>query len=270
MRCPMRKISVIISILVTAFVLMSCGTSVRMTMKDYVAKSQNYWSKTATNAYASVTIDGDTGLKSNTGVYGAIATTVNIANSVAASAIEQEQGDRLHRIINPLDVADMVTAGFDENFVGNTHLQVVADNQTPDLRIFLDVVDYGLYARSAMDAMQFYVAANIRVVYAPELTTIYSHSITASRTASDLVADIVNMTQMTVESVTNIPEFMVRIYGLREKLNAISDVVSIASGIANMSAFFQLTDDDIVTMFQYMSYDAGHVIASDLVRAIYD
>ena len=266
----MKKISIIISILVTAFVIMGCGSTIQMTMKDYVAKSQNYWSKTSTNAYASVTIDDDTGLKSNTGVYGAIATTVNIANSVAASAIEHDQGDRLHRIINPLDVADMVTVGFDENFVGNTHLRLTSDNQTPDLRIFLDVVDYGLYARSAMDAMQFYVAANIRVVYAPELTTIYNHSITASRTASDLAADIVNMAHMTVDSITNIPELVVKLAGLREKLNALSDVVSIASGIASMSAFFQLTDDDIVTMFQYMSYDAGHAIASDLVRAIYD
>ena len=261
----MKKRTIILLFLITALLTMGCGPS----LKDYVAQSQNYWSKTSTSAYASVTIDEDTGLKSDSGVFGAIATTVNIANSVAGMAIEKEQGNRLRQIVNPLDVATMVTTGFDENFVGNTHLQVVAQNQSPDLRIFLDVIDYGLYAKSAMDAMNFYVSAKIKVVYAPELKTIYDNHVTVSRTVSDVVSDIVNMTKRNIETATDIPPFMVRVYGLKTKLDALSDVVSIASGVANMSAFFQLTDNDIVTIFQYMAYDAGHVIASDLIKAIY-
>ena len=258
-----NAIITIITLLLTSALAMGCGPS----LKEYVGQSNNYWSQTSTTAYATVKIDNDTGLKSNTGVFGAIATTVNVANSVAGMAIEKEQGDRLHKLINPVDIATMVTAGFDENFVGKTHLQVVEQDQSPDLRVFLDVIDYGLYAKSAMDAMNFYVSGKIKIVYAPELKSIYDRYATVSRTVSDVVADIVNMTQMTVEA--DAPAFMVQVYGLKTKLDALSDVVSIASGVANMSAFFELTDDDIVTIFQYMAYDAGHVIANDLVKAIY-
>ena len=260
-----NAIITIMFLLITSVLALGCGPS----LKEYVGQSQNYWSQTATTAYATVKIDNDTGLKSNSGVFGAIATTVNVANSVAGMAIEKEQGDRLHRLINPVDIATMVTAGFDENFVGKTHLQVVEQNQSPDLRVFLDVLDYGLYAKSAMDAMNFYVMGQIKLVYTPELKTIYERHATVSRTVSDVVADIINMTRMDMEVSGAVPPFMVQVYGLKTKLDALGDVVSIASGVANMSAFFQLTDADIVTIFQYMAYDAGHVIAEDLVNAIY-
>ena len=261
----MKKLT--IALLMSAVLASASGCG--PTVKNYFASSNNYWSKTSTTAYATVTIENDTGMKSDKGAMGAIAKSVKIASSIAGSVIEQDQGNRMHRIINPNDIAEMVTVGFDENFSGNTHIQHVAQNQSPDLRIFLDVVDYGLYARSAIDAMQFYVAADVKVVYAPELVTIYTRQATVSRTASDVASDIVNMSKAKYEAATDYPDFLIRLAGLRDKLNAMGDVVNIASGVANMAAFFKLTDKDIVTIFQYMAYDAGHVIANELVEAIY-
>ncbi|MBQ8035615.1 MAG: hypothetical protein IJ268_01355, partial [Proteobacteria bacterium] len=55
----------------------------------------------------------------------------------------------------------------------------------------------------------------------------------------------------------------------RNALAAVNDTGRLVSGAANLTAFFELTDEEIRAVFEYMAYDTGVLISEKLTRAIY-
>ena len=111
--------------------------------------------------------------------------------------------------------------------------------------------------------MNFYVEADIRVIYTPEMETIYSNGATLMHSASDIISEMANAASMEIYMSGHLSR---REYAT---FNAINNVGHLAKGAANLAAFFKLTDQEIVAIFDYLAFDAGGTIGSQLVDAIY-
>lgn len=227
--------------LLCILIMTGCGP----TLKDYVRQSNNYSNQVKTTTNASVNIESK-GLVRGVGKLSTVGAIVNTASSVASSALSSDQEARLNRLIQPQKVGASMADGFNHNFEGTTHLKVVENEANPDLRIMLTVSSYGLWAESLVSTMKFFVEAEIRVVYAPEMKTIYTNGATLSRDASNIISQMAN-------SIAG------------SGLNA----MGLAKGAANLAALFQMSDQEIVAIFDYLSYDSGLVIANQLVDEIY-
>ncbi|MBO4351155.1 MAG: hypothetical protein J6A01_09460 [Proteobacteria bacterium] len=227
--------------LLCILIMTGCGP----TLKDYVRQSNNYSNQVKTTTNASVNIE-ESGVVRGIGKLGTVGAIVNTASNVATSALSNDQAARLNRLIEPQKVGASMADGFNHNFEGTTHLKVVGNDANPDLRIMLTVTSYGLWAESLVSTMKFFVEAEIRVVYAPEMKTIYTNGATLSRDASNIISQMANAVAGS---------------GL--------NVLSLAKGAANLAALFEMTDEEIVTIFDYLSYDSGLVIATQLVDEIY-
>lgn len=249
----------------TMCLMTGCGP----TLKEYVAKSNNYVSQLSTVSSPNVTIGDKKSGSDSGGVWGAIVSTVNTATSVAGYAVAREQEARLRNIVNPSSIADIMACGFNDNFIDKTHLVYVNADARPDLRVFLSVEDFGLYAESMLSAMNFYLYADIKIVYTPELETIYHRKLVVEREASSVVSEMMNLSNDALQRLAADHAFMLHIIGFREKMRLVGDVVSIAAGIASMQAFFDMTDEDVAVIFEYMAYDAGQTTSMRLVDDIY-
>ncbi|MBQ1926498.1 MAG: hypothetical protein II767_04840 [Proteobacteria bacterium] len=245
-------------------VLAGCGPS----LKEYVGMSNNYNTKvTAKNGVVVDIGSTDTAASHAGGVFGLVGSAVNIAADVSAMAISSEQEARLHRIVDPAVIGALVSDGFSDAFADETHLVEIKDNSRPDLRIRLTVRRYGLWADSVLSPMNFFMEARISIIYEPEMKEIYSNGVSLMREVSSVFSDIANALDASVTGTAyaTVPNTH-RTY---KSLAAIDDTGRLVSGAANLTAFFQLSDEEISAVFQYMAYDTGLLIAHDLTRAIY-
>ncbi len=240
-------------------VMAGCGPS----LKEYVAKSSNYYSQISSATRVSVVIESnDVVSDKRKGVLGAIGAAVNLASSVSAMAVSHEQQERLVRLINTNGIIGLVAKGFDDGFVGTTHLVAVNADQNPDLRISLKVRRFGLWSESMLSPINFYMEAEIRVVDSATMETIYSNGATIMREASTVFSNAAAIAGAIATDAAYIGGGMTA--------GTITDNTSrLVGGAANLTAFFKLTDEDVVTIFNYMAYDAGLSLADNLTYAIY-
>lgn len=255
----MRRIAFVL-VLFVASVAVGCGP----TLGEYVAKSATYRSTIATTASVTVDIEaGDVVSGGGRGTFGAISSVLNTAAAVGAMALSADQNKRLQRLINSTKMAQNVAAGFDRGFVGATHLQSVMDASNPDLRIMLQISEYGLWAESIMSPMKFYIVADLRVVYTPEMTTVYRNGVSIMREVDDMLSEIAK----TAGTATALTVSMAGAgYGAAR---VTQDVSRLIAGAANLTAFFKMTDAEIKLAFDYMATDAGAFVANQLVSDIY-
>lgn len=237
----MRKTILLFFAMLSMIVMTGCGPS----LKDYVKKSNNYVNHVMTSTGATVNIE-ESGIVRGLGKLSTVGAVANAISGVATTALSSDQGQRLNRLIAPDKVAVSMSEGFNHNFAGMTHLQVVEDTAHPDLRIKLTVIDYGLYSKSLLSPMQFFVEAEVQVIYAPEMKTIYTNGATISRDASDIVSQMTNAVAGSF------------------------NVLQLASGAANLAALLKMSDEEIVAIFDYLSFDSGAAIAHQLVNEIYE
>lgn len=232
----MRKISFMMIMLLLACIVSGCGPS----LKEYFANTQNYYSRVTAIDHVNVWIEPaklPSASKSTT--YGKIASTVNTASTVASYAIRTDQKERLQTLVVPQELAHHIESSFNAAFSAQTQLQVVSESyQNPDFRILLSIEEYGLRAESIGSAMTFYLRSQISVVHVASMTTIYTRELEIERAASDY-----------------------------PQLNSmISDIVGAAF---NLTYFFMLSDEDVITIFHIMGEDAGTMMAQRLVDDIY-
>lgn len=232
----MRKNGLILLSILFALLLSGCGPS----LKEYFAGSQNYYSRVTAIDNAEVWIEPATvpsASKSTT--YGKIASTVNIASSVASYAISTDQKERLKNNIDPQKLARRIETSFNNTFSAQTQLQSVNQSHAnPDFRILLSVNEYGLRAESMGSAMTFYLNSQIKVVHVASMTTIYERQIELERSASDY-----------------------------PQLNSL--ISNIIGAAFNLTYFFSLSDADVNTIFDILCDDAGKSMAKRLVDDIY-
>lgn len=257
----MKKTVILFLALLSMILATGCGPS----LKEYVSMSQNYSTKTIASSSATVNIEGGNTMRSGRGVFGAIGAAVNVATAVGATVINNEQRPRLQKIIDPATIGGLVNSGFTDGFTGSTHLQVVADNQNPDLRIILTVEDYGIWSEDLLSPVKFFVETDIRIVHTQTLETIYSSGVSITQEVSNLFADIANNTSVTVNVSGTVPRSRAGLTTVR----AIGDAGRIIGGAANLTAFFELSDQEIAVMFDHMAYEAGLLIADRLNISIY-
>ena len=249
-----------------ACLLCGCGP----TLKEYIGMSNNYVSQLSTVSSPNVTIgDKDSASSNGSFVGGIIASTVNTVSNVAGYAVAREQEERLRGIVNPSAIADIMVSGFNDGFANKTHLVYVQPDARPDLRVFLSVEDFGLYAESMLSTMNFYLISDIKLIYTPKLETIYHKKLSVQREASSVISDIMNLSVDAIQQMAATHPFMFHIYGFRQKMVDVSNVVDIVAGIVSMKAFFDLTDEDLAVIFEYMAYDAGQSTSIRLVDDIY-
>lgn len=254
-----KYIGVVLSLAAVA-ALSSCGPS----LGEYVALSSTYKSTIASTARVRVDIEpADVVSSGGNDTFALIGSLVNTASAISSVAISADQQDRLARIVDTETMVQNVAAGFDSGFVGATHMQSVPDATAPDIRIMLQIRSYGLWAESLASSMKFFVEADVKVIYTPEMKTVYSTGVSLMREASAVIDAVSRAAAghvvVTVDAMT---------YG-RQPARIAGDVANLAVGAANLTAFFKLTDDDVSTAFYYMAIDAGQYIAAKLVSAIY-
>ncbi len=252
----MKKYLVLLLGLLALALTTGCGPS----LKEYVAQSNNYTSSITNTTTASVNIEAKKVVHEGGGIFGAIGSAVNTASAVGSIAMNHEQGERLQKIIESEKIATLVSQGFNDGFTGQTHLQMMsADAGTPDLRIKLKVNRYGLWAENIADSIKFYVSANIEIIFTPEMKSIYDRDVVIQREAANVLSEMARAVEVEVEG--GVPN--------RRTMNAIEDAGNLINGAANLTAFFELTDEQIVDIFDYMAYDAGLTIADRLNKDIY-
>lgn len=247
-----------------AVAMSGCGPSLR----EYIGMSSSYSSKVTAKNVVTVDIGStDTAASHSSGVFGMVGTAVNIAADVSAMAISGDQEARLRRIVDPAVIGALVSDGFDDAFADETHLEIAPNGSNPDLRVRLTVKRYGLWADSLLSPMNFFMEAQISIIYTPEMKEIYTNGVSLMREVSTVFSEIANALDATVTGTAyaTVP----RTRRTRDKLAAIDDAGRLVSGAANLTAFFGLTDEEISTIFQYMAYDTGVVISDRLMRAIY-
>lgn len=240
--------------LATTSLVCGCGPS----LKEYVAKSSSYYSQISASSKVDVRIEPRNVAPQGRSVLGSIGAAVNVAASVGSAVVSTQQEERLQRIISSKEMATQVASGFDNNFTGTTHLQVVDNSANPDIRIMLRMNKFGIWAESMLSPLNFYVEAEVQIVYTPSLETIYSSGVSIYREAANVFSEVANSTQIEVHG------------GGYSAMHAVSDVSRLVSGAANLTAFFEMTDEEVQAVFDYMAYDAGTTIASKLVKAIYN
>ena len=255
----MNKNKVLCLLIFVLMLLTGCGPS----LKEYVAQSSSYSSSTAAKTKVSVIIEPNDVVPEGRGVMGSIGSAVNIASSVSAMAVSHEQEIRLQNLIHAENITAQVASGFDNSFANTTHLQIVDNSANPDLRVMMNVTGYGLWAQSILDPINFYIECEVQIIHTASMERIYSNTVYVRREASNLFSEISNSLGSSVTSSR-----AVRYSGLKTTY-AVDSVASLVSGAANLSAFFELTDEQIMGIFDYMAYDAGYSVASQLIDAIY-
>ncbi len=252
-----RSIVVLLSIL-SLLIMTGCGPSLR----EYVAKSNTYSSKISSKASVQVNIESRPVVESRKGKAALVGAAVNIATSVGAAAVGNEQKKRINRIVTTNEIMTLVAAGFDDGFADMTHLTIVEPTANPDLRVMMTVREYGLWAKSLLSPMNFYVEAEIKVVDTASMETVYTNGATIMREASSV------FTQM-AGTVSDGARFLSHFTGSTTAV-IVGSSANLVSGAANLTAFFKLSDQEVKAIFDYLAYDAGSVIAGDLTSAIYD
>lgn len=240
-----------------------CGPS----LKEYVGQSQHYATKTVAKGNATVNIEGGNTMAAGRGIFGQIGAAVNVATSIGATVVNNEQRPRLQRIIKAETIGSLVNSGFEDGFSGSTHLTVVPEGQNPDLRIMLTVQDYGIWSEDLLSPVKFFVETDIRIVHTPSMETIYSSGVSISQEVSNIFSEIANNANVSVS--VNVSGSVPRTTTARTTMRAIGDVGRIVGGAANLTAFFELSDEEIATMFDYMAYEAGQLVAEKLNYHIY-
>ena len=237
----------------------ACGPS----LGEYVGKSATYKSTISTTAAVAVNIEPNDVMASRRGTLGTIGSIVNTASSIGAVAVSADQEKRLHKIIDSTVMAQNVALGFDNGFTDATHLQVVPDSTNPDIRIMLNIRSYGIWAESLMSPMNFFVEADLKLVYTPEMKTVYSTGVSIMREVSSVLSSVAEANvEVSVEVTGNV----------RPNYNAVAaahDAARLGAGVANLTAFFKMSDEEVTSAFYYMAVDAGSFIANKLVSAIY-
>ncbi len=251
----MKKNLVPFVCLLCLFVMAGCGPS----LKDYVAQSQNYYSNVSSRTTVSVNIEPNRVVPEGRGVFGSIGAAVNTASAVGAIAVSHEQNERLQKLVYSDEITPLVASGFNEGFANATHLVIVDNSVNPDLRILITVEHYGLWAESILDPMKFYLECEIQIIHTPSMEKIYSNSVYVGREASNLFSEIAGDVSVTASG---------HVHGYTAR-HAVGDAATLVSGAANLTAFFELTDEQIQGIFEYMAYDAGYAIAKRLTDDIY-
>ena len=256
-----RLIFVLLCALMSA-ALAGCGPYLR----DYVAAANTYQSRVASTTSVSVDIEpNDVVRPTSNRTANILGGVLNVAASVGAAALSMDQTQRLQGLVDPKEVGTLLSGGFDEGFADATHLEIVDGNA--DLRIFLTVNKYGLWAESLLSAMHFYVEAEIRIVDTASMKEIYASGVSVMREATDVCSEITAMLTSGVQAeVHGSVPYMRR---TRVGLDTVDNVANLVSGAASLTAFLQLSDAAIQLIFRYLAFDAGVVIADKLVRAIY-
>lgn len=251
----MRKTLILFTALFCMAVMSGCGPSFR----EYVAMSSTYSDAINNRTSVSVTIEPGNVVHEGPGIFGTIGAVVNTATAIGGAVVEQEQNTRLQQLIYSQDVTNLVANGFNDGFVQATHLQYVDASSNPDLRINITVRKYGLWAESLLSAMNFYVDCDVEVIYTPEMRRIYTNNVIVQREVASVFSEMSKNVH-------------VDIYGGRDARiasGAINETARLVNGAANLTAFFELTDQQIQEIFSYMSYDAGLYVAEQLRYAIY-
>ena len=157
-------------------------------------------------------------------------------------------------------MAQNVALGFDNGFTDATHLQVVPDSTNPDIRIMLNIRSYGIWAESLMSPMNFFVEADLKLVYTPEMKTVYSTGVSIMREVSSVLSSVAEANvEVSVEVTGN----------ARPNYNAVAaahDAARLGAGVANLTAFFKMSDEEVTSAFYYMAVDAGSFIRSIRLR----
>ncbi len=251
----MKKTSIFLFLLLSMLLMTACGPS----LKEYVAMSSNYYS--SVNAHNAVSVEIETkgsshSFSSNVG--SSVGAALNLAANVGAVTVSQQQTKRLQSLVKLSDMASLVAQGFDDGFIDTTHMTSVDKNANPDIRIMITLKNHGLWAESMLSKMHFYVEVDLSVIYMPEMKTIYSNGMTMMRDVSTIFTDIADVAD----------RVHVRAPGATPII--VGGATHLLSGAANITAFFQLSDKDIMTALQVMAYDAGNQLANELVHDIYD
>lgn len=238
----------------------ACGPS----LGEYVGRSATYHSMISTNASVSVNIEpNDVTSSRHSGTLGIISSVVNTAGAIGALALSADQQLRLQNVVSPHAMAQNVAMGFDSGFTGSTHLQVVPPDANPDIRIMLNIDSYGIWAESLTSPMNFFVEAELTVVFTPEMRTVYSSGVSIVRE----VGSALNAAGQIAANVSaNVAGQATQSY---HTAVAVYDVASLGAGVANLAAFLQMSDAELSSAFYYMAVDAGAYIANQLVRNIY-
>lgn len=250
----MKKLIVAFIGLFFLFTLSACGPSFR----QYVSQCSTYSNDVSASGYVTVNIEPNKVADSN-----GLGAFVNLATTIASIAISAEQRERLNRIIDPTTVAIAVSDGFEFGFHNETHLEPVDINAGPDLMLHIDVYKYGLWAHSLASPMEFFVEANISIIYTPENKRIYSNGVSYMRSASNVISEMANATHMHVYVNGHLSHTQYA------TIQAINDVSRLARGAANLSAFLEMTDEEIIMVMDYLAYHTGFGIAYRLVKHIY-
>lgn len=254
------KNTITIALFAMFLLLTGCGPS----LGEYVAQSQNYSSATSTRSKVSVQIESRRVAPEGRGVLGGIGAAVNMASSVSAMAVSRDQQDRLQRVVSSNEINAQVASGFNDGFADTTHLVVVDKSANPDLRIMLNVSDYGLWAESILAPMNFYIECEIQIVHVPTMKRIYSNSVFIRREAADLFTQIAGGLDSNLSN-----SWALRMAGFKTA-HAVASTASLVHGAANLTAFFKMSDEEIKAIFDYMAYDAGLSVARELTNDIYD
>ncbi|MBQ9393901.1 MAG: hypothetical protein IJU23_00055 [Proteobacteria bacterium] len=252
----MKKTLMLFVAVLSLAIMSGCGPS----FKEYVGMSSTYTDSITNHTTVSVTIEPNNVVHEGPGIFGTIGAVVNTASAIGGAVVEQQQEARLQQLIYSDDVSNLVANGFNDGFVQATHLQFVDVSANPDLRINLTVRKYGLWAENVLSAMNFYVDCDVEVIYTPELRRIYRNNVIVQREVANVFSEISSNVHVEVSG------------GGRDAhiaMGAINDTARLVNGAANLTAFFELTDEQIQQIFAYMAYDAGLYVAEQLKYAIY-
>lgn len=252
----MKNTLILLSAVFCMAIMSGCGPS----FKEYVAMSSTYTDAINNHTSVSVTIEPGNVVHEGPGIFGTIGAVVNTASAIGGAVVEQQQEARLQQLIYSEDVSNLVANGFNDGFVQATHLQFVDPSANPDLRINITVRKYGLWAQSLMSAMNFYVDCDVEVIYTPELRRIYRNNVIVQREVASVFSEISRNVSVEVSGGGR---------DARIAVGAINDAARLVNGAANLTAFFELTDEQIQQIFAYMAYDSGLYVAEQLRYAIY-
>lgn len=213
-------------VMFAALILSACGPSFSEYMRNVRTSQVNSNIKRSPEV-----VIGSTDVGGGFGTFGLVTSGISLAGDIAASAVSMEQQKRLQTIISPEMLVDQIHNAFSSQFSGSTGIPVVSYSEHSDIRIVITVPSFGIYASSITSPYNFFMNADVSVVYLPENKRIYDRQVFLERSLGDL-----------------------DMYG---------SIASVAiSGALNLSAFFTLSDPQIVEIFNYLAVELGNTIAT--------
>ncbi|MFA5623821.1 MAG: hypothetical protein WC966_02030 [Bradymonadales bacterium] len=223
----LKRFQIVFFAIAVALLFSACGPS----FSDYMRDARSTQVNSTIIRDPEVIIESRNSAGRSRGKLGMVIEGINVASDVAATAVSMEQQKRLQEILSPDDLVMQIHQALTQQLTRTINIDIVDTTQASDVRINTIVKSYGINASSITSPFYFYVYADVDVIYLPENKRIYRRPVVLQRSLSDL-----------------------DMYG--------SIASAAISGAMNLSAFFSLSDPQIVEIFNYLAVELGNTIAT--------